>query len=445
MLTRRRVLCGLAGAVAFPAVVTGQEDRRNLPIVVVGAGLAGLSAARLLAQSGMPVVVLEARDRIGGRVWTSRLWADQPCDMGASWIHGAKGNPVTQIAQAAKARLLETSYDASIMLGPEGKPIFPDLGPIEDLIADAISSARDAPADKSIREALEQFEAWQTADKDTLRLVEHVLNSSLEQEYSGAANRLSAWSATEGESFGGPDLLFPDGFSVVPETLAGGLDVRLSAAVKRIAPGRVHLENGEVIAARAVICTVPLGVLKSGRVAWEEPLAPDRQRAIDTLEMGLLNKVWLRFDRIRWPDDVDWFSWLGPEPGVWAEWVSLARGLRAPTLLGFNAATQAKTVETLDDRATADSATEALRQMFGSAFPAPTAFQVTRWGQDVWSQGSYSFNAVGTGSHTRRSLEGSDWDGFLHFAGEAAEPDYFGTTHGAILSGRGAAKAILDG
>ncbi|KPP91610.1 MAG: Monoamine oxidase [Roseibaca calidilacus] len=85
-----------------------------------------------------------------------------------------------------------------------------------------------------------------------------------------------------------------------------------------------------------------------------------------------------------------------------------------------------------------------LRAMFGNRFPAPVAAQITRWGQNPLSLGSYSFNAVGTGPQTRRALGGADWDGALWFAGEATEPGFFGTAHGAYLSGQSVAKAILQ-
>ena len=161
--------------------------------------------------------------------------------------------------------------------------------------------------------------------------------------------------------------------------------------------------------------------------------------------MGLLNKCWLRFDRVVWPDDVDWIGWLGPQAGYWGEWVSLARSTGAPVLLGFNAADAAKTIEQASDRDTAGAAHDTLRTMFGSRFPAPVAAQITRWGQDRFSLGSYSFNAVGTGPATRQALAGPDWGGRLWFAGEACAPTFFGTAHGAVLSGRGVAQELLAG
>lgn len=93
----------LLGAMTKPQVVTAQERTvaaaRQKRIVVIGAGLAGLAAAQELQSHRHEIVVVQARDRIGGRIWPSTKWPDLPVDFGATWIRGVKGNPLTQLAQ----------------------------------------------------------------------------------------------------------------------------------------------------------------------------------------------------------------------------------------------------------------------------------------------------------------------------------------------------------
>ena len=90
-------------------------------ILVVGAGMAGLSAARILHDAGYVVTLLEGRDRIGGRVWTSRKWADAPMDLGGSWIHGVRGNPLTALADEIDAPRLPTDYDSAVLYDADGR------------------------------------------------------------------------------------------------------------------------------------------------------------------------------------------------------------------------------------------------------------------------------------------------------------------------------------
>jgi monoamine oxidase len=437
-MNRRQVLAAGLGVAAAGRRARAASRR----IVVIGAGLAGLSAARDLAARGHEVVVLEARDRIGGRVHSSGLWPDLPMDLGASWIHGVRKNPLTGLADAAGAGRVATSYDAALMLGADGGEISPDLGPAEQILKAALRAAAGLDADVSVEAALEASAGWRRASEPQRRLVRHVVNSGLEQEYGGAAAALSAWYGDDAQVFGGEDVAFPQGFSQLTRWLARGLDIRLSQAVVGVAPGRVTLADGAVIEAAQILVTVPLGVLQAGTLQFETALQPGRVAALGALRMGLLNKAWLRFDRIAWPEDVDWIEWLGPNPGVWAEWLSLARGMKVPVLLGFHAGQEAAALERLSDRETVAQAHEALRAMFGSGFPAPIAAQITRWGQDPWSLGSYSFNAVGAVPKMRAALAGADWDGALWFAGEACAVDYFGTAHGAVLSGREIARRM---
>jgi monoamine oxidase len=137
----------------------------------------------------------------------------------------------------------------------------------------------------------------------------------------------------------------------------------------------VDIGNHEVLvsagntsfSADAVLITVPLGVLKSDSIQFNPPLDSEKQSAIDRLGMGLLNKVYLKFDDVFWDADVDIIGYIGPKRGYFAEWINFYKYTGEPILLGFNASSVADELETLSDSEFIDEAMSALRNMYQTA------------------------------------------------------------------------------
>lgn len=437
------------------------SDSKKKQIVIIGAGLAGLAAVRELKSRGHDVIIVEARDRIGGRIWTSERWDDLPADFGATWIHGVTDNPLTEIADQISARRLTTSYDRSVTYSTGGRSLTESEESIRRSLRKKIfrtlKAAQAEEHDRSVREAVRplmiEIEALQNEAIDhkndaaqvSLNLLNFILSGEIEQEYAGSAEKLSAHWYDSAEEFDGGDVLFAGGFHVVTQHLATELAIELQQVVKEI-----HWNNSRVsvitqkrtFTADHVIVTLPLGVLQAGKVQFVPELPPEKLQAVSRIGMGVLNKCYLRFEKAFWPDDVDWLEYIPEKHGEWTEWVSFLRTAQVPVLLGFNAADRGQEIEAWTDQQIVDSALQTLKTIFGPGIPAPVDYQLTRWAADPFSHGSYSYNPVGTSPETRKALA-APLARKVFFAGEATEVRYFGTAHGAWLSGIRAAREIM--
>lgn len=420
--------------------------------IVIGAGMAGLAAARRLADAGKKVIVLEARDRLGGRLFTSKRWADAPVDVGATWIHGdGPGNPISDLARRAGARLATTQFTRDQIYDADGQQLDASaaeaLEALREEIEQAIAAHQQSDVDASLREAVHLGVDHVNRSPEEQQQIDHLINTTFEHEYSGSADELSALWFDSDSRFAGSESLFLDGYGVLVDHVASGLDIRLQHVVSHIGRSAggvtVRTNRGDFSAELAVV-TLPLGVLQAHQVTFTPPLPPSKVAAISGLGVGVLNKCFLRFPSVFWDAQSDWLSHIPAQDqrGQWAEWVSLARPTGQAVLLGFNAADFGRAIEAWSDQEIVDDAMRTLRTIFGSGIPDPIDWQVSRWASDPFARGAYSFNKVGGDPSMRNDLARSV-DRVLYFAGEATEPRYFQSVHGAYLSGQRAAAEAL--
>jgi monoamine oxidase len=416
-------------------------------ILVIGAGMAGLGAARRIQDAGHAVTVIEGRKRIGGRVWTSRLWEDSPVVMGSSWFHGVKGNPMTALADAAQITRVETDYDNAVLYNTNGRAVGDALWDELEQQYDALMAAvADEVTDgMTLLTAIEATDLWSTYSEETRRHLRFLLNTTIEQEFAGGIGEISAVNPDDAEEFRGGDEVFPDGYGRIADYLARGLDLNLGQIVERIRyddAGVVVETDQALFEADRVIVTLPIGVLKRGSVQFEPQLPSEKQAAIATLGVGLLDKLYLRFPTLFWDERVEFIEWISVEPGRWNEWLNLAAYTGQPILLGFNAADYARKITPWNDAEVVADAMAVLRTIYGDNIPEPESWQRSRWSADQFAYGSYSFNAVNADRETRLQLAKTVANR-LFFAGEATSADYPATVHGAYLSGLRAAGEIL--
>lgn len=436
-------LAALLGSMSIStqAKAPNSGTAKSKRVMVIGAGLSGLAAARALQQQGYDVVVLEARERVGGRIWTSNQWTDIPLDFGATWIHGVKGNPLTTLADQLQARRIATSYNRAATYNTAGQLLSNTeqqrLTQLRVQVYKVIKQAQNRASDSSLKQAVAPLLKQYPEHSEAQRFINFILSSEIEQEYAGSTEQLSTYWYDSAKSFNGGDVLFTDGYQVITNALAQGLHIELGQVVQAIhwqaSPVRIVTQKAEFTADHVVV-TLPLGVLQARRVQFSPELPQAKQQAIATLGMGVLNKCYLRFPHVFWAADADWLEHIPAQHGVWTEWVSFKRAANQPILLGFNAADQGRTIEAWSDQQIVNSAMQTLKTLYGKGIPEPVGYQITRWASDPFTLGSYSYNAVGTTPNTRKTLA-APVDNKLFFAGEASQTDYFGTAHGAYLSG----------
>lgn len=439
---------------------------RDADVLIVGAGAAGLAAARTLHDAGVDILVIEARDRIGGRIFTEHVAGlGAPIELGAEFLHG-DARAIRRIAAAHG--LTATDIAGQRYLAKSGR-----LEPMKDVgkrlqgVMQRLDSAR--KHDRSFDDALEAY-------RGSLSKEDRAMAKSFVEGYDAADTSVVSerWLA---DSITGPrDMRIGrllGGYSGLLDALADPMQARIRlgviASTVRWRKGGVEVECRDhagallqPIAAKAIVVTVPIGVLQAaaglpGSILFDPPLSA-HERAIALCAMGPVIKLVLQFESAFWleprfgerlsqpnldqltfvqsNESIDFPVWWSPYP------------IQAPVLVGWRGGPSAAA---LSRRSSADLESAALTSLATVFATKPAALRERLvatfyhdWVNDPFSRGAYSYARVGgDGSAARlaRPVEGTIW-----FAGETiGSAEETGTVNGAIESGTRAAAGILRG
>lgn len=406
----------------------------DVDVVVIGAGVAGLAAARRLLAHGRRIAVLEARDRIGGRVWTEPECHGLPFDHGASFIHAEDQNPWTTIANRLG---FATEVD------PRRRQLFVDGRRANSAELDAFLGAR--------ADALQQVTAAAAGERD-LSIAEALdLTGPFAPQ---AAVALGPWllgvdnheaSARDfANAVTGADRLVPAGYGRLVEAYGRSVPVRLATPARRIEyRGRgVRVTAADAtLRARLAIVTVPTGVLAAERLVFDPPLPAAKLHAIDGLPMGALAKVGLCFQGD--PFGLGDRYYLHERTADQRAALYLVRPCGLDLVLTFIGGDLARDLERAGGAAAIAFATEPLRRIFGRAVESRLrGGRHTCWGGDPWSIGSYA--VARPGAAALREVLAEPLAERVLFAGEACASDgWSATVAGAFRTGRRAAERAL--
>lgn len=412
-------------------------------VIVIGAGISGLAAAKKLKDKGFNVIILEAQEKIGGRIRTDRSLGIA-FDEGASWIHGPKGNPITNLASQADANTYLTDDDSLKVFDNNGtaySDAFLDAQYTQ--FENALNAVRSIGTQS--QSFLEVFNSLYPTQENN-RLWKYMLSAYLEFDTGGDISTLSSKYFDDDEAFSGKDVIVTNGYDKIANLLGQGLDIRLNSRVTEVNYTSIKSlvnVNGDSVEADYVIVSVPLGVLKNNSVSFNPTLPIDKQGAIENTKMGNVNKFLFSWNTPFWETDVQYIGYTPDTKGKFNYFMNMLKFLPATnSLMTFAFGDYATVTETMSDAEIISEVMAQLKTIYGNSIPNPTNMLRTKWGQNINTFGAYSFAPNGTTS-TDFDTMAKEISNKLFFAGEHTIRDYRGTVHGAYLSGIREADKII--
>jgi monoamine oxidase len=404
----------------------------EVDVAVIGAGAAGIGASRRLAEADIAsVLVLEARNRVGGRVDTIAP-AGFPLDRGAEWLHSADRNPLSPIARSLGFSVHQRPPTWTTRLRYSGETVEAEADWIATREAQyrARRKAAAEPVDRPLASLLTAGGRWN-----------QLLDATSTWGNGAELDRVSVKDNVRYED-SGTNWRLHEGYGRLFEALAEGLPLACETPVARIDHrGRaIRLETGRgTITARRVIVTVPTSIIAGEVIRFDPPL-PAKLAAAAGLPLGVDDKLFISLEG-RLPG-IEHDAYLVGST-ISRETMSYqVRPLDRPAIYCFFGGRFAARLEEEGEAAMFSHAVGELTRLFGSDVRTQIApLAATAWRRDPWARGSYSYALPGHADD--RAVLAAPVDDRLFFAGEATSPNFFSTAHGAWLSGIAAAEAAL--
>lgn len=404
--------------------------KSEVDVVVIGGGAAGVAASRRLHDAGIACLLVEARDRLGGRVLTDTR-SGYPLDFGAGWLHSADANPWTEIA-AAQGKTIDKTPPP--WMRPSPQPGFSveeqrEFRAASNAFFERVDEAARADPNRPSSELLEPGNRW------------NPLIGSLSTYIAGAEPELVAAGDFERYRDTEKNWRVVEGYGAAIVAHARGVPVALDCRVTRIdhsgARLKIDTTKGTVVCRHAIVA-LPTTIIAANERLFA-PALPQKTEAARGLPLGLADKVFIALDRA---DEFAADSRLYGATGVTETATYHMRPFGRPMIEGYFGGRNARALEQGGAAAFFDFAVGQLTGLLGSDFARrlkPLGMHL--WGADPFAGGSYSYALPGHVDD--RAKLAAPVDGRLFFAGEACSPDFFTTAQGAFRSGADAAEAVL--
>ncbi len=430
------------------------------PVVVVGAGVAGLSAAQILKDHDFEVVVVEARDRIGGRTNTIQVgdgFGDGFVDEGAAWIDGTPANPLYDMVQAAGLQVKEMNYvdpwriqiyDAEHNAWLGRTKVLRELIRVESLLNKLYEKTSFADGDEgSLADRIEQLLKTSRGSSQTKRILHFILRSICDINFADPSEQLHPNACALTSDYEGDQSMIMGGYRQLVQLLATGLDIRLGEVIQTIEydANEVRIISDQTMYTGShVILTVPLGVLKAKQIDFNPMLPAAKLRAIECIDFGRLEKLILKFETPFWQAKVNKkqnFCYIASKQGDFPIFFDLTDTAGCPMLATLLVGEQATQLVN-DPSRSIEQALELLAKLYPQKYQPPSATHTTNWQQDPFTLGSYASIGLQTKAEDFETLA-EPVAGRLLFAGEATNREHMGYVDGAMATGIREARRIL--
>jgi monoamine oxidase len=434
--------------------VPASSDQTDFDTIVIGAGASGLAAARTLQDANRSVLMLEARDRLGGRIHTDYDFATHPIECGAEYIQGEKVSTWKWVRRYWLKTMPTFARDDRQFMYVDRKLLpfsqwstlpgieFLDFRSLQNnglyqLLIDWIHAGK---PDISLAQFLSTHQI--SLSPEIYRIADHYVSASAAIDL----DRLGIYGMMELTYDDGSRFFrLKDGYSRLIEKFAAGLNVRYQTPVTHIrwkATGvEIQTATGKTYTAKQVVITIPLALLQQKAVGFEPELPDAKLKAIHGLGSGSIVKLILKFDRPFWEQQQEFFlttldtqMWWRPGWGHHKE---------QPILTAYTGAKGAAKLSSLGEKGAIQAGLLDLEQMFGVQLGDRLLdAKFVDWQADPYARMAYSYVPV-NGAGLRSQLA-QPIDRVLFFAGEATHPTRASLVHGALESGIRAAQEILS-
>ncbi|XP_057512977.1 polyamine oxidase 1 [Actinidia eriantha] len=428
-------------------------------VIIVGAGVSGISAAKVLAENGVDdILILEASERIGGRIRKDEF-GGVSVELGAGWIAGVGGkesNPVWELARKSGLRTCFSDYsNARYNIYDRSGKIFPS-----GIAADSYKKAVDSAIQKlrnqeaNLESDLLKFSEPSSTPKTPIELAIDFILHDFEMAEVEPISTYVDFGDREflvADERGYEHLLYKmaETFLLTSEGEIMDSRLKLNKVVRELQHSRngitLKTEDGCVYEANYVILSVSIGVLQSQLISFRPPLPRWKMEAIEKCDVMVYTKIFLKFPHKFWPcgPEKEFFIYADERRGYYTFWQHMETAYPGSNILVVTLTNgESKRVEAQSDRETLKEAMEVLRNMFGSGIPDATDILVPRWWNNRFQRGSYSNYPIYFNHQIVDNIKAPV--GRIFFTGEHTSERFNGYVHGGYLAGIDTSKALLE-